>query len=412
MFFDVMKGVKLRSQFSAVSIPVHVLYLLEYAGSNNCCVKISSHSYMVKATFGKSNLKFIDAHRLFIFDMRNRKTIESSVGNFSKAAANETGPLKWKNVIVYRTRSARCSVLTRFRRPLGRRCFKIYQTRTVRGVLFQRNGQRSLFSMDTVVALQAMASFEASQDQGPVDMQVALQAEALNPHTFIINEDNKLLQQMVVLPTIPTKVSLDMAGTGCALLQAVLRYNVPEPDPSEAFNLTISTKTEPDRKCNTKRIKTCASYLLPDGKSNMAVIEVKLISGYIPEKSDLKQLVGYGSGLIKRYEVDGNLVTFYIDEFSSEDICVDFRVIREIDVEDAKPGTVKVYDYYQTEFSVSKSYTLPPNDECLSIMDPQPIDELIIGIEEELFMTTTIPPGSENGAIADLVDALDSLDYP
>ncbi|CAL4097945.1 unnamed protein product, partial [Meganyctiphanes norvegica] len=135
---------------------------------------------------------------------------------------------------------------------------------------------------------------------------------------------------------------------------AVLRYNVPEPDPSEAFNLTISTKTEPDRNCNTKRIKTCASYLLTDGKSNMAVIEAKLISGYIPEKSDLKELVGNDFGLIKRYEVDGNLVTFYIDEFSSEDICVDFRVIREIDVEDAKPGTIIVYDYYQTEFSVSQ----------------------------------------------------------
>lgn len=40
----------------------------------------------------------------------------------------------------------------------------------------------------------------------------------------------------------------------------------------------------------------------------MAVVEINLVSGYIPEKADLKRIVGYGTGLIKRYEVDGSLV--------------------------------------------------------------------------------------------------------
>lgn len=133
-----------------------------------------------------------------------------------------------------------------------------------------------------------------------------------------------------------------------------MRYNVPDASPSEAFLLTVNTKTVADSKCVTKMIEVCASYQLPDKKSNMAIIEVSLVSGYIPEKADLKQIVGYGTGLIKRYEVDGNKVSFYIDEFSPEDICANFRVIREIDVEDVKPGSVKVYDYYQPKFTVSK----------------------------------------------------------
>lgn len=86
----------------------------------------------------------------------------------------------------------------------------------------------------------------------------------------------------------------------------------------------------------------------------MAVIEFDLVSGYIPKKADLKQIVGYGTGLIKRYEVDGSKVTFYIDEFSPEDLCIEFQILREVDMEDVKPGSVKVYDYYQPEFSVSK----------------------------------------------------------
>ncbi|KAK3892481.1 hypothetical protein Pcinc_003713 [Petrolisthes cinctipes] len=84
----------------------------------------------------------------------------------------------------------------------------------------------------------------------------------------------------------------------------------------------------------------------------MAVIEVDLISGYIPEKQDLKQMLN--DVHIKRYEVDGRKINFYIDELVVEDLCVNFRVIREVDVEDVKPGTIIVYDYYQPELSISK----------------------------------------------------------
>lgn len=43
-------------------------------------------------------------------------------------------------------------------------------------------------------------------------------------------------------------------------------------------------------------------------------------------------------------------VTFYVDEFTRRETCFDFRVIRQVDVENVKPGTVKVYDYYQPEY--------------------------------------------------------------
>lgn len=135
--------------------------------------------------------------------------------------------------------------------------------------------------------------------------------------------------------------------------QAVLRYNIPTPEPSDAFDLTVNTITVPDRQCVTKRITACASYRLPDNASNMVVIEVDLISGYIPEKDDLKQLLKDDKNL-KRYEVDGSKVNFYVNELTAKDTCVNFRVIRDVDVEEVKPGTVVVYDYYQPEFAVSQ----------------------------------------------------------
>ncbi|XP_069187510.1 alpha-1-macroglobulin-like [Procambarus clarkii] len=147
------------------------------------------------------------------------------------------------------------------------------------------------------------------------------------------------------------------------LFQAVLRYNIPEAEASDAFDMTVNTNTVLDEKCVTKRITVCASYRLPDGKSNMAVIEVNLISGYIPEKDDLKELLKKDKN-IKRYDVDGSKIAFYIEELTAKDTCANFRVIRDIEVEEVKPGTVRLYDYYQPEFQISKSYTLPPPTEC------------------------------------------------
>lgn len=134
-----------------------------------------------------------------------------------------------------------------------------------------------------------------------------------------------------------------------------MRYNVEDPEPNEAFSLNVSTSIDYDApKCNANKIKVCASYLLNDLESNMAVIEVTLVSGYIPEKRDLKRIVGYGTGIIKRYEVDGSKVLFYIDSFTARETCIEFSALREVDVENAKPGTVKVYDYYEPEFHVSE----------------------------------------------------------
>ncbi|XP_045126879.1 alpha-2-macroglobulin-like protein 1 isoform X2 [Portunus trituberculatus] len=248
----------------------------------------------------------------------------------------------------------------------------------VKWISSKRNGQGGFVStQDTVVALQALAKFEMVLGQKPVDVAVLASSASLD-HSFRITETNRLLLQRVDLPSFPTTVTADLAGEGCALVQAVLRYNIPEEDPSTAFNLTATTQTVRDDKCITKRIRACASYTLPDLKSNMAVIEINLVSGYIPDKNDLKQVVGYGTGLIKRYEVDGRKVTFYIDEFSPEDLCVAFKVTREVDVENPKPGTVRVYDYYDPDQFVSTSYTFPPNEECASGSDLDGVDILVI----------------------------------
>ncbi|XP_063886499.1 pregnancy zone protein-like [Scylla paramamosain] len=241
-----------------------------------------------------------------------------------------------------------------------------YQTRKVfKWITAQRNGQGGFYStQDTVVALQALAKYESLQYQGDMNLKVTVKGNAID-HSFAITESNKLITQLSPLATLPTSLSLTMHGKGCAVFQCVVRYNAHEPDSSDAFKLTVKTQTAADRTCKTKWINVCASYLLPDVSSNMAVISVDLVSGYVPLKEDLKEAVEKSAGVVKRYEVDGNKVIFYVEEMSQgENVCVRMRVERLVEVEGAKPGSITLYDYYEPELSISKIYRLPPIDEC------------------------------------------------
>lgn len=73
-------------------------------------------------------------------------------------------------------------------------------------------------NQDTVVALQAMASYESHLYQGDLNMVIQVKASGLD-HSFSVDESNKLLTQRVTLPDLPTTVSLSTMGQGCAVFQ-------------------------------------------------------------------------------------------------------------------------------------------------------------------------------------------------
>ena len=134
-------------------------------------------------------------------------------------------------------------------------------------------------------------------------------------------------------------------------VQGVVRYNVFDARPNEALNVTVAVERS-SKRCKAN-IKVCARYLLRDGKSNMAILETKLVSGFIPDKESLDKVIGTGKGPIKRYDVDGSDVLFYVDELTPKEICVEFEAIQKLYIWNRKAGTVKVYDYYEPQFQVT-----------------------------------------------------------
>uniref|UniRef100_A0A5S6K3W9 Growth hormone-regulated TBC protein 1 n=1 Tax=Xenopus tropicalis TaxID=8364 RepID=A0A5S6K3W9_XENTR len=203
-------------------------------------------------------------------------------------------------------------------------------------------------TQDTVVALQALAEYAEATFSDKGDVTVTVTSKTGFHQQFHVDQTNRLLLQKASLPDIPGEYSLSATGSGCVYVQTVLRYNIPPPRSDSTFSVRV--KTEPD-KCPQDPLKVLklsmtAQYTGSREKSNMAVIECKMLSGFIPVKSSVRELEK--SRTIKRSEMQTDMVTLYLDELGHEPLHLSFMVEQDIEVKNLKPATVKVYDYYET----------------------------------------------------------------
>ncbi|XP_029834423.2 alpha-1-macroglobulin isoform X1 [Ixodes scapularis] len=230
----------------------------------------------------------------------------------------------------------------------------------VRWMATQRNSRGGFSStQDTVLGLQALSAFATHVSKDPVDISVKVAGTDVD-ESYDLKEPTKLVIQEKKVTNLPNKLAVETTGSGCALISTTLKYNVHTPPKSEGFELTVTPTQEPN-KCNTADVKVCLRF---DGEqpSNMAVVELKLVSGFTVDEDHVYSLYRKEGVSLKRHELEKNQLNLYFEEISSTEKCFDIRVNRDVEVEDAKPANVKVYDYYEQENSKSVSYTL--NTSC------------------------------------------------
>uniref|UniRef100_L7M8R2 TEP1-F n=1 Tax=Rhipicephalus pulchellus TaxID=72859 RepID=L7M8R2_RHIPC len=226
----------------------------------------------------------------------------------------------------------------------------------VRWMATKRNSRGGFPStQDTVLGLQALSAFATFVSKDPVDITVKVDGNDVS-ESYNLKEDTKLVVQEKKVVNLPNKLTSEASGPGCALVSTTLKYNVHTAPKSEGFELT-ATPSQEATDCNDHKLNICIRY---DGEqpSNMAVLELKLVSGYIPDEDHIYSLYRQKDVKLKRHEVEKNQVNFYFEEITSENKCFDVRLHREFAIEDAKPATVKVYDYYEQENSNSVPYSL------------------------------------------------------
>lgn len=229
----------------------------------------------------------------------------------------------------------------------------------VRWLTEQRNPYGGFHStQDTVVALQALGEYGARINRHKLDMGLSIKTDKIDD-IYQLNEGNELLTQRINLKIEDdpeTNVDIEASGAGCALVQTHLRYNLPTPEPNRDFELTVQTQKS-EGHCQKAEIRICASYNQPNG-SNMAIVEIKMVSGYVPVIKTVEELSQLTELEMRRYEFKENTLNLYFTTLTEKSKCFSFDVNQDIQVLDAKPASVKVYDYYNNDKALSVPYAI------------------------------------------------------
>ncbi|XP_058138735.2 alpha-2-macroglobulin [Dasypus novemcinctus] len=232
----------------------------------------------------------------------------------------------------------------------------------VKWITEQQNSQGGFSStQDTVVALHALSRYGAATfSRTEKAAQVTIKDSETFSTNFEVDNNNRLLLQRVSLPKLPGEYDFTVNGERCVYLQTSLRYNIlPE---KEAFPFALVVQTLPqtcdEPKAHTSfQISLNISYIGSRSVSNMAIADVKMVSGFIPLKPTVKMLEK--SNHVSRTEISNNHVLIYMDKVTNQTMSLSFSVLQDIPVRDLKPAIVKVYDYYETdEFAVAE-YSAP-----------------------------------------------------
>ncbi|XP_065672425.1 pregnancy zone protein isoform X2 [Hydra vulgaris] len=223
-------------------------------------------------------------------------------------------------------------------------------------------------TQDTVLAMQALSGFAEYSFGASQNMNVDIKAGNTFAHTFKVTKSNNLVSQTVEDVPVPTTINVVATGDGCSLIQTSVQYNVKEVTQKPSFQLTSSVTSVHEaittqQLCKPQNIKVCA-YYAGDGASNMAIIDIQMISGFEPNKESLDKARNNKVSNIKDIEARGKSVVFYFDKISSSGTCIKFRIDQTAKVEKTKPAAIKVYDYYDTGKSATTLYEVTEK-QCL-----------------------------------------------
>nr|BAK64111.1 alpha-2 macroglobulin [Hasarius adansoni] len=229
----------------------------------------------------------------------------------------------------------------------------------VRWITHQRNSYGGFIStQDTVVALQALAKYASYISKNPVDIALAVETDDMT-QGFKLDESNKLVTQQLKIVDLPTTVDIDAYGDGCAVVQFSLRYNVEKVSNTGGLELNVNARRRGSNECNLPSLGICMRYAVHKEKTNMAVLSVKLPSGYVADEWSLLLLENDKEVQLMRHEIEENVVNLYFEEITNDARCFEFHVKSEFEVENVMPSIIRLYDYYQPDRQVTKDYSIP-----------------------------------------------------
>lgn len=107
-------------------------------------------------------------------------------------------------------------------------------------------------------------------------------------------------------------------------------------------------------------LRVCVHHMSSRHESEMAVIEIGILSGFKPNEADLKMIISEVNTPAMKYELsaDRSLVVFYMHHIpSTGPYCMQFRIVRDSLVYNLQSGFIRAYEYYSPTHACSSFYT-------------------------------------------------------
>ncbi|NXF52011.1 A2ML1 protein, partial [Oceanites oceanicus] len=209
-------------------------------------------------------------------------------------------------------------------------------------------------TQDTVVALQALAKYTARMFSTSGQALVRVKSQRGFGKAFQVNHQKRLLVQQAALTEVPGQFLVKVHGSSCVFIQTVLRYHEPPPQAAVTFTLRVNTQTTNCSQANARvlTIRILASYIGSRVTSNMVIVEVSLLSGFILTPGSRIDLVQEN---IQAREDEGAmtsfspslLISFHLHKLNDESQTFILQLEQVIQMKILKPSSIKVYDYYQ-----------------------------------------------------------------
>ena len=223
-------------------------------------------------------------------------------------------------------------------------------SKAAKWLVSQRNAYGGYGStQDTVVALQALTGY-ATDARADVDLTVTITAGG-EVKQLRITQSNFDVLQIVEVP-VNEEITLVAEGRGEVIAQVVTRFNLPDEEKGEEIlKIDVAYDTTEVEVNDLVKVSVALEFAPPvEMKAEMVVLDVSVPTGFAPVAESVAAVIE-GNKQIKRYEIAGRKVIFYIEDLEAGDkINFSFDVKALYPVK-AKGVASQAYSYYNPEIS-------------------------------------------------------------
>lgn len=232
----------------------------------------------------------------------------------------------------------------------------------------------------TFMVFQALAQYQTDvPDHKDLNMDVSLHLPSRSSPTVfrLLWESGSLLRSEETKQNEGFSLTAKGKGQGTLSVVTVYHAKVKGKTTCKKFDLRVTVKPAPETAKKPQDAKSsmildiCTRYL-GDVDATMSILDISMMTGFVPDTNDLELLSSGVDRYISKYEMDKafsnkNTLIIYLEKIShSEEDCLSFKVHQFFNVGLIQPGSVKVYSYYNLEESCTRFYHPEKDDGMLS----------------------------------------------